>query len=118
MAKIEYCGKDNNAKMYRLPSTISVYYYQLVFVIKKCRTCSEKHMAWKGEYPSGKVTQLIDIPLDSFDMWQRHIDAGEAKPEAQLMSEWAERAARPADIAVYYHNTLESARKWYKGQRV
>lgn len=75
-------------------------------------------MAWKGEYPSGSITQLIDIPLDSFDLWQRMIDAGEAKPEAQLVSEWSERTGQPADIALYYHDTVEFAKKWWQGRRI
>jgi hypothetical protein len=75
-------------------------------------------MEWRGEYQEGdKFTGWLDIPKSEHEHWKRRIKAGEAKPEAQLMSEWAERAARPADIAVYYHNTLETAKKWWKGER-
>ena len=75
-------------------------------------------MFWKGEYPNGSFTDLVGIPKSEFPHWERRIKAGEAKPEAQLMSEWAERVSRPADVAITYQTKLCQAHKWYKGQRV
>jgi hypothetical protein len=76
-------------------------------------------MQWRGEYQEGdKFTAWLAVPKSEFDHWRRRVKAGEAKPEAQLMSEWSERAARPADIATYYLNTIQTAKKWWKGDRV
>lgn len=70
-------------------------------------------MAWRGEYETGNYSAVVTIPQAEFEHWKRRIRAGEAKPEAQLMSQWSERAARPADIATYYHNNIEMVRKLY-----
>lgn len=77
--------------------------------------CGKEFMEWRGEYQEGdKFTGWLGVPASEIDHWKRRIKAGEAKPEAQLMSEWSERAARPADLAVYYHNTIQIAQKRYK----
>lgn len=64
-------------------------------------------MQWRGEYHEGdKHTGWIDLEPHEFEAWKRRVKAGEAKPEAQLMSEWSERAARPADIVAQYHERI------------
>lgn len=70
-------------------------------------------MEWRGEYQEGDTyTGWIELEPHEFQAWKRRVKAGEAKPEAQLMSEWSERAARPADIAIYYHNTILAAQRY------
>jgi len=118
MAKISHCGGESRAKVYRLASSKPAYEYQHVYHCLKCKPCGQELMFWKGEYPNGTFTELVGIPRQEFPHWLRRIQAGEAKPEAQLMSEWAEKAARPADVAIHYHTKLCQAHRWYKGERV
>ncbi len=70
-------------------------------------------MQWRGEYLDGdKYTFWIAIEPKDFGIWKRRIKAGEAKPEAQLTSEWAERVARPADIALHYLDRIQAAQRY------
>jgi hypothetical protein len=115
---IIHCGNKTRARVYRLPSSKPVYEYQHLFHATRCKICEKELMQWRGEYPDGRYTQLIDVPQSEIEHWKRRIQAGEAKPEAQLMSEWAERVSRPADIAASYQLKLTKAHRWYKGQRV
>lgn len=76
-------------------------------------------MEWRGEYQEGdKFTAWLTIPNAEHPHWARRIKAGEAKPEAQLMSEWSERAGRPADIALYYHNTIQAVQRYCTPRKV
>lgn len=119
MAKIFHCGRDSRATAYRLASSKPAYRFQHLWHCDRCHVCKEELMQWRGEYLEGdKFTAWIDVPEAEFAAWKRRIKAGEAKPEAQLMSEWAERAARPADIAIYYHNTIQQAKRWCNGVKV
>ncbi len=71
-------------------------------------------MQWRGEYRDSdeRYTFWIPIPPRDFETWKRRIKAGEAKPEAQLTSEWAERVARPADIALHYLDRIQAAQRY------
>lgn len=72
-------------------------------------------MEWRGEYPEGdQFTAWLSIPKSEHPHWHRRIKAGEAKPEAQLMSEYSERIGQPADIALYYHNTIAAVQRHCK----
>lgn len=109
MAKILLGGKFVRAKAYRLPSSKPAYAFQVLFHVEK----PTEFMQWRGEYPNGNFTDFIDIPKAEYDVWRRRMNAGEAKPEPQLMSEWAKKVARPADIAIKYHETLKIATRSY-----
>jgi hypothetical protein len=111
VAKIKLGGKFMRAKMYRLASSKPAYEFQVLFHAEKA-----DFMQWRGVYPNGSLTDFIDIPKEDYEAWKRRVRAGEAIPEPQLMSEWAVKAARPADVAIYYHETLELAKKWWKGE--
>lgn len=113
MAKIKHCGLEVRARTYRLASSKPAYRFQHVLHAARCKVCKQELMQWRGEYQEGdKFTGLVDIPPTQFRAWKRRIKAGEAKPEAQLTSEWAERVARPADIALYYLERIESAQRY------
>lgn len=64
-------------------------------------------MEWRGEYQEGdKYTAWFHVEPREFPAWDRRVKAGEAKPEAQLMSEYSQRAAAPADIVIEYHKRM------------
>ena len=119
MAKVIHCGgKYSNAKFYRLPSSKQAYAFEHCQHGRKCASCGQEFMTWRGEYQSGTFTPWYDVPKQEQPIWHRRIQAGEAKPEAQLMSEWSERAGKPADVAMYYHNTIQLAKRWWKGNKI
>ncbi len=113
LAFIDHCMTRVKAKAYRLSSSKPVYRFQHLLYAKCCKVCEQELMQWRGEYQEGdKFTGWIDIPPSDFRAWKRRIKAGEAKPEAQLTSEWAERVARPADIALHYLERIEAAQRY------
>lgn len=75
-------------------------------------------MMWRGEYPDGHYTDLITVPQAEFEHWQRRIKAGEAKPEAQLMSEYSQRIAGDMTSQIQYQLKITNSARWWKGQRV
>lgn len=109
MADILHCDYRNRAKAYRLASSKPVYRFQIVNHCPKCKRCGSELMRWRGEYPNGNYSDWIAIPKAEFPHWHRRIKAGEAKPEAQMMSEYSQRIGRPADVALYYLSTIERA---------
>jgi hypothetical protein len=111
LAKILVDGKYVSAKAYRLASSKPAYVFQHLY---HHLTSKREYMTWKGEYQNGNFSDYVTVPASEYDHWKRRIQAGEAKPEAQLMSEWSERAARPADLALYYHNTIKVAQSLKK----
>jgi hypothetical protein len=108
-----HCGKANRAKTYRLASSKPVYRFQHLAHVKRCKGCGHEFMEWRGEYHDAEhYSTWFHAPASELAAWKRRIKAGEAKPEAQLTSEWSQRAARPADIALYYHNTIQTALRY------
>jgi hypothetical protein len=119
LAYLECCGLKQKAKSYRLASlTNPDYKFQRAYVLPKCKVCKIKLMQWRGELPDGSLDRWNDIDYSNYKLWQKRIDNGEAKPEAQLMSEYSERIAGPIDGQIQYQTKLCEAHKWYKGNRV
>lgn len=72
-----------------------------------------KVMQWLGIYPNGFPSgDPQDIPETEHATWEKRIESDRALPEAQMMSEWSERAARPADVALQYQGLLDWCRKY------
>lgn len=113
MADIWHCNWKNRAKAYRLASSRAVHRFEHVQQAH-CKICAQELMQWRGEYRDSdeRFTFWIAIEPKDFEAWKRRIKAGEAKPEAQLTSEWAERVARPADIALHYLDRIQAAQRY------
>ncbi len=110
MAEVWHCGSKGHGRVYRLSSSKPVYCFQHLAHLPKCKRCGKEVMQWRGEYLEGdKFTFWVALKPSEFPAWHRRIRAGEAKPEAQLTSEWTQRAARPADIAFEYHERIRRA---------
>lgn len=130
MADLTCCGGKRKAEAWRLVSADSSFLFQRVYQVKRpcpgrpatdtkpATPCGMQIMQWRGEDAEGKLSEFYDIDQHAQAQWLRRTDAEEARPEAQLMSEWAERMARPADVAIQYHTELCRAHRWYKGERV
>lgn len=114
MAKIPYKGIWIKAKAYRLASSKPAYAFQHCY---QHDTKNLKWMVWRGEYPNGNYTDFFIVPPSEHSHWERRIKAGEAKPEAQLMSEFSQQASRPADAVGPYLLKLTQAHRWYKGNK-
>lgn len=115
MAKLLVDGVYLKAKAHCIPSSRPAYKFQHLY---HHLTKTREYMAWRGEYPDGHFTDYISIPKSEFEHWKRRIKAEETKPEAQLMSEYSERAGRPADIALYYHKTIEAVQRYCTPRKV
>lgn len=75
-------------------------------------------MEWRGEYQDPeKFTDWITIPQSEYPHWLRRIATEQAKPEAQMMSEYSQQASRPADVVGPYLLKLTQAHRWYKGNK-
>jgi len=118
MAKVRHGGIETRAKVFRLASSKPAYEFQYLYHVPKCKHCEEELMYWRGEYQNGNFTDMTDIKKADFPYWFRRIKAGEAKPEAQLMSEYSQKIARDASSQIIYQTALCNAKRWYKGQRV
>jgi hypothetical protein len=131
MAKVRQCNVWQNAKKHKLASNEPAYRFQVVYDLGKCKghkeekldngtirvtLCTESHMQWQGEYESGTFTPFYDIEPAKFEYWTKRIKTDEAKPEAQIMSEYSERIAKPPEQALSYLGTLKNALKWDKGK--
>jgi hypothetical protein len=115
VAKLLVNGVFVRAKAYRLTSSKPAYEYQHLY---HHVSNTKEYMAWKGEYPDGNFTDLVTVPDSEYDHWKRRIKAGEAKPEAQLMSEYSRKIAGDVTAQIQYQLKITQAARWYKGQRV
>ena len=112
MAKYWHCGTTTKASSHRIVSSKPAYKFQHIRHCLSCKICGKELMEWRGEYPElDKFTDWLTIPKSEYPHWLRRIATEQAKPEAQLMSQYSERIARPADIASYYLKTIEIAQK-------
>jgi len=118
MAQIVHCAVRTRAKTYRLASSKPAYEFQIAYHGRGCKGCGEAFIYWQGEYPNGTRTELFPVPSQEHQHWLRRIQAGEAKPEAQLMSEYSRRIAGHIDGQIQYQTKLRQAHRWYKGERV
>jgi hypothetical protein len=118
MAKIIHCTLNSRARVHRLVSSKQAYEFQYAYHGRKCCDCGEAFIYWQGEYPNGTRTELFPVPSQEHQHWLRRIQAGEAKPEAQLMSEYSRRIAGYIDGQIQYQTKLCQAHRWYKGDRV
>ncbi len=74
-------------------------------------------MQRRGEYRTGAFSDLITIPKSEHEHWKRKAAAGEAKPEAQLVSEYSKRTSRDIPQQINYNKRQRAARKWWRGVR-
>jgi hypothetical protein len=119
LAKYWHCGTTTKASSHRIASSKPAYSFQHVRHCLKCKVCGKELMEWRGEYHEpDKFTDWLTIPKSEYPHWLRRIATEQAKPEAQLMSEYSQQASRPADVVGPYLLKLTQAHRWYKGNKL
>lgn len=69
-------------------------------------------------YNDGRISDYHSVPQQELEVWKKKIETQQSRPEPQLMSEYSQKAGRPADLAIYYHNTILLAQQWCKGKQL
>lgn len=118
MPRIKHCVDFSAATKYQLASRDSNKYdARIVYYGRKCRFCGQPFIQWADLMPNGTVSSYNEVPKEELHEWIKpggKIEREQSKPEPQLMSEYSYKAGRPADIAIYYHNTIELAQRFCK----
>ena len=111
------CKRFHKAKSWRLVSKSPAFVFERLYIVEAKGTCS-LIMRYRGESPDGTLAAYEEIDPGARAYWRRRAMTEEARPEAQLMSQWAERMAGPIEGQIQYQTKLCEAHKWYRGQRV
>lgn len=133
MPTLTCCGGKRNANSWRIASNDPAYIFQRVYKVKApcpgvpakpedkklAAPCGETIMRWRGEKADGSLSDFFDIDKFAQAQWLRRCETEEARPEAQLMSEYSHKIASGNMVVQFdYQLALTRAHRWYKGERV